>query len=93
MPEPTNDAGTIQALLERLEKFRLPRALAVKKRVDAGELLTESDIQFMKGVMEDAANAQSVLAKHPEYQKLAVQLTSLYGEITRKALENEKAQK
>ncbi len=48
MPEPTNDAGTIQALLERLEEFRLPRALAVEKRVDAGETPTDEDFEFLK---------------------------------------------
>ena len=42
-----SDAGTIQAVLERLEKFRLPRALAIEVRVDAGELLNDSDIQFL----------------------------------------------
>jgi hypothetical protein len=93
MSEPTNDAGTIQALLERLEKFRLPRALAIKKRVDAGELLTDFDLEFLKRVLEDAPGVETIAAHHPEYQKLIGQLTSLYNEITSKALENEKAQR
>jgi hypothetical protein len=46
MSDKTDDTATIQALLERLVKFRLPRTLAIKKRVDAGECLTDSDIQF-----------------------------------------------
>ena len=47
-PESKDDAGTIQVLLERLEKWRLPRALELKARVDAGQRLNDNDIQFLK---------------------------------------------
>jgi hypothetical protein len=90
MPDSTNDAGTIQALLERLEKFRLPRALAIKAQVDAGETLGDNEIQFLKNVLEDASAVPPLIAKHPEYQALVAKLIGLYNEITRKALENEK---
>jgi hypothetical protein len=90
MPDPKDDAGTIQALLERLEKFRLPRALAVQKRVDAGERLTDDDLAFLKRVFTDAQAVQPMVAKHPEYQTLVARLISLYDDITRKALDNEK---
>jgi hypothetical protein len=88
-----SDEGTIQAVLERLEKFRLPRAMAVKARVDAGGLLSDNDIQFLKQVFEDAQGAQAITARHPEYQALVVRVVALYDEITRKALENEQAKK
>lgn len=83
------DQGTIQALMERLQNFRLPRALAIKARVDNGEMLQGSDIEFMTRVFEDANSAQPLVARHPEYQALVVKLVGLYDEITRKALENE----
>jgi hypothetical protein len=83
------DAGTIQALLERLNKQRLPRALELKKRIDAGGRLEDGDIDFLHRVFEDANHVRGIIAKHPEYEKLVAQLISLYSEITKKALENE----
>jgi hypothetical protein len=88
---PETDAGTIQALMARLEKGRLPRALAIKARVDTGEKLSDNDMQFLHGVFEDASSVQALAARHPEYQTLVVQLISLYDHITRKAVENEQA--
>ncbi len=89
--QPDTDAGTIQALMERLQKFRLPRALAIKARVDNGEKLNDSDMQFLKGVLEDASSTHALAARNKDYQALAVQMVGLYDEITRKALENEQA--
>jgi hypothetical protein len=88
--KPDADAGTLQAILERLEKFRLPRAQAIKARVDKGESLSDNDIQFLKQALDDAQSVQGVVARHPEVQALAKQIVGLYDEITRKALENEK---
>jgi hypothetical protein len=89
MSEHTNDAGTIQVLLERLEKFRLPRALALKERVDGGATLCDVDIEFLKEVLAEARQVQSLVARHPEYQSLAGRVVNLYHAITRRALDNE----
>ena len=89
MVDSSDDAGTIQVLLERLEKFRIPRVLAIKARVDAGEKLTDDEIEFLKRIHDEGQQAAPMLAKHPEYQALASRLVNLYDEISRKALENE----
>jgi hypothetical protein len=90
MVDKTKDAGLIQVLAERMENQRLPRALALKEKVDQGETLNESDLQFLTEVFKDALNLQSLLQRHPEWQSLAAKMIHLYKEISDKALENEK---
>lgn len=89
MPTQADDAA-IQVLLERLVKFRLPRALDIRKRVDAGERLTDSEVGFLKQALEDAQQAAKVVARNPEVHALGAQITQLYNDIVCKALENEK---
>jgi hypothetical protein len=86
-----DDRATIQALLERLTHRVLPNALAIKKRVDAGERLTDHDIAFLKGALEDAQGAQKFVARNPQFHDLGAQVVQLYEEIVRRAVENEKA--
>lgn len=89
MKDPSHGEGTIQALLERLNNWRLPRALAMKDRVDRGEKLDENDLKFLEGVLQDANQVKPLISGHPEYQPLINQLAGLYSHITQKALENE----
>ncbi|MEL6116121.1 hypothetical protein P0Y67_12965 [Photobacterium sp. SP02] len=93
MDSKEKEAGILQALAVRLESQRLPRALAMKKRVDNGETLNELDIQFLKDVFDDAQRIMPIVERHPEWQSLVANLIGLYQEITSKALENEEHQK
>jgi hypothetical protein len=89
MRKPPNDAGTIQVVLDRLNNQRLPRTLALKTKVDKGHALDDYDILYLKMVLEDGREALALANKYPEFNSLVSRLIDLYGEITRKGLENE----
>lgn len=89
MDKKDQELGVIMALLERLEKYRLPAALKLKEKVDGGAILDKRDMAFLEKVFADSEKIQPLLDRHPEYQDLATRMTSLYSEITAKALENE----
>ena len=89
MQSSDEDAGTIQALLQRLNNQRLPRALKLQEKVNGGERLDDGDVDFLKNVFADAETARGLADRHPEFAPLIARLISLYAGITQKALENE----
>jgi hypothetical protein len=91
MSDKTDDEGTIQALLDRLVKVRLPRTLEIKQRIDGGQRLGDNDIAFLKSALEDAKDGARYVARNPEFHALGAQVAQLYDEIVRKAFENEKS--
>ena len=90
MAQPSEDTGVILALMQRFNEQRLPETLALKKRVELEECLSEYDIAFLEKVFSDANHVMPLIDKHPELQPIATRAVSLYKEITEKALENEK---
>jgi len=90
MSNSSQDPGVIHALVERFNTQRLPRALDIKKKVDAGETLDEHDMQFLDGVFHDIGTIKPLVNRHPEYQQLVASIIQLYKEIMDKAMENEK---
>jgi len=91
MTESSKDTGVTQALIERFETQRLPRALALKAQVDRGELLSDMDLAFLKQVFDDAQSIKPLVDRQPEWQSLVSRAITLYKEITDKALANEEA--
>jgi hypothetical protein len=91
MSEESKQAAILQVLCERFETQRLPRALALKEKVDAGQVLEDTDIDFLEQVFRDAQENRHLVEQHPEWQDLVAQALSLYEEITAKALANQKA--
>jgi hypothetical protein len=91
MDKNTEDAGTLAALMIRMKEYRLPRAKRMLARVNAGEKLSDSDIQFLKRVYNDSRGNQPLVKRHPEYHKLISQAIDLYTEIIAKGLDNERS--
>ena len=89
MTEISHDTGVLIALMERLEKRRIPRALNIKEKVDRGDQLDEWDMEYLKQIIADAQDALVFVDDHPEYQELYARVAGLYEDITSKALENE----
>lgn len=90
MSESSVEDGVILALIERFEKQRLPRLLALKEQADRGEMLSDTDIEFLSVVIHDAQESKHLIDRHPEWQAFCSKVIHLYEHITEKSLENEK---
>lgn len=90
MEQSTRDAGTIAALMIRMKEYRLPRAKRLLEKVNAGELLSNEDISFLRRVYNDSRNTQPLVKRHPEYHDLIVRVLNMYTDIITRGLENEK---
>ncbi len=93
MSDENEDTGVIEALLARLNEYRLPRLLELKERVDRGEAIGSNDLQLLERVLDDGRDIQPLIARHPEVQSLYAQMTALHAEIIAKAVENEPPEK
>lgn len=87
MAEPTKDVAVMTALVMQFETQSLPRALALKEKVDHGVPLNDWDTAFLSEVLETARKFKPLVDQHPEYQGLYAQAAHLYMEITEKGLE------
>jgi len=93
MAEVSKDAGVIAVLAKRMVEERLPKALAMKARVDKGEVLNDLDLAFLEQIVEDAPKLKPLMDKDTRVRDAAATMLGLYKEITAKALQNEEAKK
>jgi hypothetical protein len=89
MVDPTQQAGISEVLIARFEHQRLPQLLAIQDRVNAGESLTDVDMNFLDRVLTDATSNKHLVDSIPHCQDLFARVVHLYHEITAKALDNE----
>lgn len=89
--EKNGETALIVTLLDRMRTQRLPRALDIKAKVDAGGKLDDFDLEFLGQVFTDANAMQPLWDRHPELNQIAGDLIHLYHEITERALANETA--
>lgn len=83
------DDGTSQVLIKRFVERRLPVLLEMKKNVDAGNTLTEGELQLLSRVIEQERSFGGIAEKYPEYKPMIAKVIDLYNEITAQALKNE----
>jgi len=91
--EVSKETGVIAVLAKRMVEERLPKALALKERIDRGDVLNELDFAFLEQVVKDAQSIDPKIKNDPRVKGVAERMLALYTEITTKALENEKSKK
>jgi hypothetical protein len=91
MSEISKQSGVIAVLAKRMVDERLPKALALKERVERGEVLNDLDLDFLEQVLGDANTVLPLAREDPRVLELAGRMMTLYREITAKALANEQA--
>ena len=91
MEQSKKDELIIAAALNRLTNENLPRTLSLKKKVDAGEVLSEYDHKFLRRVLGNADDLNAVLERNPEYMELRSKAVGLVHDILAKSADNEKA--
>jgi hypothetical protein len=89
----SKELGVIAVLAKRMVEERLPKALALKERVDRGEVMNELDLNFLEQVVHDANTVMPMMKDDARVMQVAARMMQLWKEITTKALENEQAKK
>lgn len=91
MTESSKQDGIMAVMMKRFETHWLPDALAIKERVDRGEVLSDWAASYLDEVLKDIREAKPLVDQYPDFQPLYARTARMYQEITTRALENEQA--
>jgi len=91
MNQAEKDEGLLEALVDRINEQRLPRLLALQKQVYENKALDNYDLEFLKMAIHDANIIQPLIERHPEYQKLTMEIIALYNDILKRDLKVEQS--
>ena len=89
MNQKEQDILIISAALKKLNEFRLPRAMSLKKKVDGGEALNDSDLKFLQRALSDARDLNPILERNPEYLDLRDKAVGLLEQILAQDAQNQ----
>ena len=90
MDKSTSEIGVITAVIERLVTQELPRLQAMEEKLDKGERLSDSELEFLEEVSTDGNEIFPMIDRHPEYQELTAKVLGLCTTIISKAADVEK---
>ena len=85
------DQGVIYVVIEHFARHLYPRALEMQRKLEAGGRLTDSEVEHVEQVIEDAKLLRPLVERHPEHHELAEAVLELYTNIARRAWQNENA--
>ena len=82
------EEDTIAVMLEQTRR-RIPNLLAIKKRLEAGGTLGDTEISHLKDIFEGAHKILAIVDHHPELHEISGKIVNLYTEIMDLAMANE----
>lgn len=83
--------GVMSALLRQLSSQNLPRIFALRDRLELGERVSDEDIRYLRESFFDALLAKPAFDRHPELAEVGAKVVTLYRDMSRKALDNERS--
>ena len=89
MTDLNHDTGTLLAIVQNWDTHTRPRLEQIKKNVDAGEKLSDSELEFLEQIGAESGHNEALFERNPEYRRLIAMAVGFYKDIIERSLENE----